>query len=50
MMIPAGNPDSQQLILVEKTPEGRVATTEILRVRFSLLEPEQAASDGETLS
>ncbi len=50
MMIPAGNPDSQQLILVEKTSEGRVATTEILRVRFSLLEPEQAASDGETLS
>jgi protein-L-isoaspartate(D-aspartate) O-methyltransferase len=50
MMIPAGNPDSQQLILVEKTPEGRVATTEILRVRFSLLEPEQAALDGETLS
>ncbi len=50
MMIPAGNPDSQQLILVEKTPEGRVATTEILRVRFSLLEPEQAAQDGERLS
>jgi protein-L-isoaspartate(D-aspartate) O-methyltransferase len=50
MMIPAGNPDSQQLILVEKTPEGRVATKEILRVRFSLLEPEQAAQDGETLS
>jgi len=50
MMIPAGNPDSQQLILVEKTPEGRVATTEILRVRFSLLEPEQAAQEGETLS
>ena len=35
MMIPAGNPDSQQLILVEKTPEGRVATKEILRVRRS---------------
>jgi len=50
MMIPAGNPDSQQLILVEKTPEGRVATKEILRVRFSLLEPEQAAPEGETLS
>ena len=50
MMIPAGNPDSQQLILVEKTPEGRVATKEILRVRFSLLEPEQAAQEGETLS
>ena len=50
MMIPAGNPDSQQLILVEKTPEGRVATTEILRVRFSLLEPEEAAPDGERLS
>ncbi len=47
MMIPAGNPDTQQLILVEKTPEGRVATREILRVRFSLLEPDQPAQDGE---
>jgi protein-L-isoaspartate(D-aspartate) O-methyltransferase len=50
MMIPAGNPDAQQLILVERTPEGRVATREILRVRFSLLEPEAAAQDGERLS
>ncbi len=50
MMIPAGNPDAQQLILVERTPEGRVTTREILRVRFSLLEPEPAAQDGETLS
>jgi protein-L-isoaspartate(D-aspartate) O-methyltransferase len=51
MMIPAGNPDAQQLILVQKTPEGRVATTEILRVRFSLLEPEPAPDgEGETPS
>jgi len=47
MMIPAGNPDAQQLFLVQKTPEGRAATTEILRVRFSLLEPEPAAPDAE---
>jgi protein-L-isoaspartate(D-aspartate) O-methyltransferase len=47
MMIPAGNPDTQQLFLVQKTPEGRVTTTEILRVRFSLLEPEPAAPDAE---
>jgi protein-L-isoaspartate(D-aspartate) O-methyltransferase len=50
MMIPAGNPDSQQLILVEKASEGRVGTREILRVRFSLLEPEHEAQDGETPS
>jgi protein-L-isoaspartate(D-aspartate) O-methyltransferase len=47
MMIPAGNPDTQQLFLVQKTPEGRVATTEVLRVRFSLLEPEPEAPDVE---
>lgn len=38
MVIPAGLPDSQQLILVEKAANGRVATREILPVRFSLLE------------
>ena len=38
MMVPAGLPDSQQLILVEKGPDGRLATKEILPVRFSELE------------
>lgn len=39
MVIPAGLPDSQQLILVEKSAvSGKLATKEILPVRFSLLE------------
>jgi protein-L-isoaspartate(D-aspartate) O-methyltransferase len=39
MVIPAGLPESQQLILVEKSsPEGKLSTREILPVRFSQLE------------
>jgi len=38
MMIPAGLSDDQQLILVEKSANGRLATREILPVRFSQLE------------
>lgn len=38
MVIPAGLPDAQQLMLVEKDADGRVAMREILPVRFSLLE------------
>lgn len=39
MVIPAGLPDSQQLILVEKSAaDGKLATREILPVRFSQLE------------
>ena len=38
MVVPAGLPDSQQLILVEKSPDGKLATKEILPVRFSELE------------
>ena len=38
MVIPAGLPDAQQLILVDKDANGRVATKEILPVRFSQLE------------
>jgi protein-L-isoaspartate(D-aspartate) O-methyltransferase len=37
MVIPAGLPDAQQLMLVEKDLNGRVTTREILRVRFSQL-------------
>jgi protein-L-isoaspartate(D-aspartate) O-methyltransferase len=40
MVIPAGLPDEQQLILVDKSPSGRVATREIFGVRFSLLDDE----------
>ncbi len=38
MVIPAGLPDSQQLILVEKNTDGRLSTKELLPVRFSQLE------------
>src|SRR5205823_11018788 len=38
MVIPAGLPDAQQLVLVEKHGNGRVTTREILPVRFSQLE------------
>jgi protein-L-isoaspartate(D-aspartate) O-methyltransferase len=39
MVLPAGLPDSQQLILVEKSAtDGRLTTREILPVRFSVLE------------
>jgi len=53
MVIPAGMPDTQQLILVEKTPGGRVLTKEVLRVRFSLLEPDdpdEPTADRERLA
>src|SRR5713226_8074036 len=38
MVVPAGLPDAQQLMLVEKDSNGRVTMREILRVRFSQLE------------
>lgn len=38
MVIPAGLSDSQQLILVEKSLDGRLTTKELLPVRFSQLE------------
>jgi protein-L-isoaspartate(D-aspartate) O-methyltransferase len=38
MVIPAGLPDAQQLMLVNKDGLGRVAMREVLPVRFSLLE------------
>jgi len=38
MVIPAGLPDAQQLVLVEKDSNGRVMTREILQVQFSQLE------------
>ncbi len=38
MVIPAGLPDAQQLILVDKDADGSVSTKEIFAVRFSLLE------------
>ena len=38
MAIPAGLPDAQQLILIEKDNHGSVTTKEIIPVRFSQLE------------
>jgi len=38
MVIPAGLPNAQQLILAEKLANGRMTTKEILSVRFSQLE------------
>jgi protein-L-isoaspartate(D-aspartate) O-methyltransferase len=38
MVIPAGLPEAQQLLLVEKDSSGRARTKEILPVRFSQLE------------
>jgi protein-L-isoaspartate(D-aspartate) O-methyltransferase len=38
MVLPAGLPDAQQLMLVEKDATGKVGTRQILRVRFSQLE------------
>jgi len=38
MVVPAGLPDTQQLLLVDKDANGLTTTREILPVRFSLLE------------
>jgi len=38
MVLPTGIPDRQQLMLVEKSAQGRISTHEILAVRFSELE------------
>jgi protein-L-isoaspartate(D-aspartate) O-methyltransferase len=38
MVVPAGLPDTQQLLLVDKDAKGLTTTREILPVRFSLLE------------
>lgn len=43
MVIPAGLPDGQQLILVEKDASGSVSTKEIFAVQFSLLEDTEPA-------
>src|ERR1043166_322502 len=38
MMVPCGMSESQQLVLVERSSKGALRTTEILPVRFSVLE------------
>ena len=42
MVIPAGLPDEQQLLLMEKDSHDRLSTRKILPVRFSLLEDAEA--------
>jgi protein-L-isoaspartate(D-aspartate) O-methyltransferase len=42
MVVPAGLPDEQQLLLLEKGSDGALSTREILPVRFSLLDPTEA--------
>jgi protein-L-isoaspartate(D-aspartate) O-methyltransferase len=44
MVIPAGLQEAQQLLLVEKAPQGRTTTKEILRVRFTMLEGTEPAA------
>ena len=39
MVVPAGLPDEQQLLLLEKDSDGALAMREVLPVRFSLLDP-----------
>ena len=38
MVVPAGLPDAQQLVLLEKDGNGRVTMRKILQVQFSQLE------------
>ncbi|MGE5793864.1 MAG: protein-L-isoaspartate(D-aspartate) O-methyltransferase [Bacteroidota bacterium] len=44
MVIPAGLQEAQQLLLVEKDPQGRTTSKEILRVRFTMLEGTEPAA------
>ncbi len=37
MVVPAGLPDQQQLLVVDKDLDGRIATRDILQVVFSPL-------------
>lgn len=46
MVIPAGLPDAQQLNLVTKEPDGKLAIREILPVRFSVLDGGEYGDSG----
>ena len=48
MVIPAGLPDAQQLILVEKDRHSQITTKEILPVRFSKLEGTESEQVGDS--
>jgi protein-L-isoaspartate(D-aspartate) O-methyltransferase len=47
MVIPAGLPDAQQLMLVDKDADGRVAMREVLPVRFSQFETWSSRASGQ---
>jgi len=44
MVVPTGIPDRQQLMVLEKSADGRLATREVLPVRFSELEEGEDAA------
>lgn len=46
MVIPAGLPEAQQLIVLTKQRDGKLAITEILPVRFSTLEGGESRESG----
>ncbi len=46
MVIPAGLPEAQQLILVTKERDGKLTISEILPVRFSTLEGGESSESG----
>lgn len=48
MVIPTGLPEAQQLILVSKDRDGRLAIKEILPVRFSRLEGGESSESGKS--
>ena len=49
MVIPAGLPDAQQLMVVAKDGTGSVSTSNIFPVRFSRLEESEAAGDPRAM-
>jgi protein-L-isoaspartate(D-aspartate) O-methyltransferase len=46
MVLPAGLADAQQLLLIEKSPDGSMTSREILPVRFSEMEGTEATPFG----
>ena len=48
MVIPTGPPEAQQLTLVTKQRDGKLTITEILPVRFSVLEGGESSGSGDS--
>jgi len=49
MVVPTGPPEQQSLLLVTKEPSGRIATREILPVRFAMLTGAEDEDEPEEL-